>query len=79
MPRKTLQEEFDKKYIAANEIIEMMSVTRVAVLYARKRGILPEPIIVPGSKTHLWIRDDVKKNLEAWKMSLQARRGELVQ
>lgn len=72
------QKEFDSKYITGHEIQNDLKVTRTAILYARKRGALPDPVIVHGSGTFIWERKAVKPYLEAWRISLAVRRGELV-
>ncbi len=72
------QKEFDKQYITGHEIEREMGVTRTAILYARRRGALPYPVIVHGSGTFIWNRKALKPFLEAWKISLAVRRGEKV-
>lgn len=74
---KLQQEQFDAAYITANEICRELNVTRASIYTAQKRGILPAPIIVPGSKTQLWKRHMVMENLNKWKNAIQIRRGEL--
>lgn len=71
------QKEFDAKYITANEICKSMNLTRASIYSAQKRGILPPPIVVYGSKTHVWVREEVQPNLDKWNNALQIRRGTL--
>ncbi len=71
------QKEFDKKYITSSEIVAVMGVSRAAIVNARKRGILPEPVIVRGTGSHIWIRDEITANLKAWKTALEVRRGNI--
>lgn len=78
MKKSKFQKEFDKQYITGYEIERDMNVTRTAILYARKRGALPDPVVVHGSGTFIWNRKAVKPFLQAWKISLARRRGELV-
>lgn len=73
----TGQEEFDTIYITSSEICKALRVTRAAVVNARKRGLLPDPIVV-NDQILIWKRNRVKPYLEAWDISLQSRRGELV-
>lgn len=77
MKKTKLQKEFDAKYITGHEIQKDMKVTRTAILYARKRGALPDPIVVHGSGTFIWERKSVKPFLDSWKISLASRRGQL--
>lgn len=65
---------FNKTYISGAEIVKEVGVTRPALLYARRRGLLPDPIVVSPS-VHLWIRADVKPSIEQWKAELTAKRG----
>lgn len=71
------QEQFDKLYISSGEICRDLSVTRASLTYARKRGLVPEPIVVAGTQVYLWERAEVLRNLQAWKIVIQARRGQL--
>ncbi len=73
----TAQEEFDSTYITSIEICKTLLVTRASIVNATRRGLLPEPIHI-NKNIHLWKREDVVFRLEAWKLSLQSRRGELV-
>lgn len=71
------QEQFDDRYISSTEICKLLGISRATLVQARRRGILPEPIVVNTSQLHLWERSQVQDNLESWKFMLQARRGEL--
>lgn len=75
--KKTAQERFDELYITSSEIQEELNVERSTILNARRRGLLPEPILVRGVRAFIWERDKVRPYLEAWKISLASRRGEL--
>lgn len=79
MPKtaKQLQEEFDKKYITASEIVDRLNVSRIAIVTAKKRGILPTPIVLPGLKTQLWVRSAIKRNLDEWEKNLEYRRSKV--
>ena len=71
------QEAFDDKYITSTEITERLSVDRSSILYARRTGLLPNPIVIKGVRTFIWERDALKPYLDAWTITLKARRGEL--
>ncbi len=73
----TAQQKFDELYITGFEIAQRLNVPRSTVLHARRRGMLPDPIAVPGSGAFIWERASVQKHLDAWALNLQARRGEL--
>lgn len=68
------QEQFDAQYIAAPEIMKSLGVTRGALLYARRVGKLPEPIVVGNGILFIWDRMEVQPILEAWKAELLKRR-----
>ncbi|QJI53388.1 hypothetical protein vBAcoSR7M_66 [Alteromonas phage vB_AcoS-R7M] len=74
---KTAQQRFDETYITGYEIQTIMDVNRSTVLNARKRGILPQPIQVPGSRSFIWERTIVQPYIDAWKVALASRRREL--
>jgi hypothetical protein len=79
----TAQDEFDATYITSSEICAELKITRATIIMGRKRGMLPDAIEVrrPGGEPQLvlWRREKVRPFLDAWKLTLQARRGELVQ
>lgn len=77
MPKtvEQLQKEFDDKYITAHEIVERLQISRIAILNAKKSGRLPQPIMIPGLKTQLWVRRAIAKSLDGWERNLQDRRG----
>lgn len=76
--KKTAQQEFDEIYITSSEIVQELGVCRATLVNARRRGLLPDPIVVNGAQIFVWKRDVVRPYLDAWKLMLQARRGELV-
>jgi len=71
------QMEFDNKYITAHEIGEQLKVHRSTVLHARRRGVLPGAILVPGVNAFIWERNSLKRHLDAWGLALASRRSEL--
>lgn len=75
MTHNTPQEEFDRTYITSSEICHELDVSRPAILDARRRGLLPEPILVNGNQLTLWKRDEVRPYIEAWKATLDTRRA----
>lgn len=74
----TAQEVFDEKYITSTEIAETLNIERSTVMHGRRRGMLPEPILVKGVRLYIWERETVAPYISAWKLSLASRRGELV-
>lgn len=78
---RTAQDEFDETYITSTEICAELGVTRSTVLMGKKRGMLPDPISVnrpqQGAHIVIWKRQAVRPYIDAWKISLQSRRGEL--
>lgn len=75
--KNTSQERFDELYITSSEIQQELKVNRSAILYARRRGMLPEPIVVRGSRSFIWERERARPFIDAWALSLASRRGEL--
>lgn len=69
------QQLFDETYITGFEICQQLGIPRSTLLRARERAALPEPVLVPGVKAFIWERSKVAAAIEAWKESLQARRG----
>lgn len=68
------QERFDRSYISSSEIIQELKISRTALLYARRKGKLPEPIVI-SETIMVWERDTVMPFLITWKNKLNARRG----
>lgn len=74
----TAQERFDALYISSLAIAERLDVSRPAVLHARRRGILPDPVCVNDGQIYIWERATVEPYLKAWENSVKLRRGEQV-
>jgi hypothetical protein len=74
----TAQERFDALYISSLEIGERLGVSRPAVMHARRRGVLPEPVCVNDGQIYIWERKEVEPYLKAWETSVKLRRGEPV-
>lgn len=70
------QARFDEMYITSAEIMQRLGVTRSAILYARKTGKLPCAIEVQPGTLYIWERRKVEPYISAWKVILDARRGE---
>jgi hypothetical protein len=69
------QKNFDDTYITSAQIMRDLRVSRAGLLYARKRGLLPNPIVVNHGQLFIWERATVTPHLEAWQRILNARRG----
>lgn len=67
------QSRFQELYITGPEIADEMSVSRITVIQARKRGLLPGAFVVNGAP--VWERAPLKPYLQAWKLVLDVRRG----
>lgn len=65
------QKKFDELYISSKEILKRLNVTRATVSQAKKRGTLPEPIVVNNSS--LWERKEVEPALQSWEASMRAK------
>lgn len=72
----TAQTRFDGKYITSTQIMKDLNVSRTALLNARKRGLLPDPVVVNDGQLYLWERTPLlNTNIEAWKLMLGLRRN----
>ncbi len=67
------QKRFDERYMTAAEIGHECKVSRVSVMRARARDLLPDAILV-GDNLYIWERDGVKPYIDAWKTILDVRR-----
>lgn len=72
---ETAQQRFDRMYITSAEICKVMGVNRTTVLAAKKRGMLPDPILVNDQLVCLWEREAVKPYIDAWKLLFATRRS----
>lgn len=75
---RSAQKRFDETYISSSEICRTLSISRAAIVNARRRGLLPDPVVVNDIQLYLWERSTVKPYLDAWTIMLGARRGALV-
>lgn len=71
---KTSQEKFNEKYITSSEIVKELGISRPAVLYARRNGILPDAIKIDGINVYLWEREKIMSRLKDYQESINARR-----
>ena len=70
----TAQARFDRRYITSSEIGERLQVSRPAIHFRRKAGLLPDPIVVHGNQLQMWERDAIEPHLVEWEKSLTERR-----
>lgn len=68
------QQDFDRDYITSSEICNELGVTRPAIHFRRKAGLLPGAIQVYGQQLLIWKRADIQPWLDEWKTSIQAKR-----
>lgn len=71
------QKAFDEKYITSSEIQKELKIERSTLLNARRRGMLPNPVIVQGVGAFIWERKELQPYLDAWRLSLSVRRKEI--
>lgn len=69
------QAEFDEKYITAAQLMKDMDISRAGLQYARQCGRLPTPIVLNDGRLFIWLREEVKPFLDAWRLQLTSRRG----
>lgn len=68
------QETFNKTYVTSTEIGRRLGVTRSAVIQARQKGLLPDPIFVENHLV-LWERDKVEPHVREWDKRRKERAG----
>ena len=69
------QQRFDQHYMTSSEVAQEVGVNRTTVLQARRKGYLPEPIVVNDGQVILFERHVVRPFIDAWKVLLTARRA----
>ena len=74
-PINDAQQRFNAAYITTTEVQRKLGVSRAAVLYARRRGILPEPIVVNDGQLTIWEREALQPYYDAWRAKLCATRA----
>lgn len=77
MTEPSAQSRFDSTYITSGEICNRLQVAKSSIVHARKRGILPDPVVVSDGQFYLWERTTINPYLDAWEISLNSRRGRL--
>lgn len=68
------QERFDQTYITSSEVGKRLGVTRPAIHFRRKAGLLPNAIAVQDNQLFIWERDSIEKHLKQWEDQLQSKR-----
>lgn len=71
---QSAQAHFDKVYVTSYEVQKTLNVQRSTVTTANKKGLLPDPITIPGSRTFIWEREKVMPYIDAWRVVLETRR-----
>lgn len=74
-PVETAQQRFDRVYITSSELCRTLRVTRPAIMQARRRRLLPDPIAVNGASLYVWERAHLQPYVDAWRIVLNARRS----
>ena len=69
------QERFNRTYITSTEICQRLEVTRPAIHFRRKAGLLPNSIHIYGQQLLIWERGPIEPYLLKWEESLAAKRG----
>ncbi len=70
----TAQKEFDELYITSSEIGRRLEVTRAAIIQARAKGWLPDPIKIENHIT-IWKRGDIEPHVANWEKRRNNRVG----
>lgn len=68
------QERFDKAYITSTEIGQRLQVTRPAIHFRRKAGLLPGAIRVSDNQLFIWERDKIEPHLLEWEQQQNSKR-----
>ncbi len=61
------QQEFDKKYITASEVMDILQISRAGFLYQRRAGKLPNAILVNDGRVVIWLRAEIESIVEQWR------------
>lgn len=61
------QQEFDKKYITASEVMDILQISRAGFLYQRRMGKLPNAILVNDGRVVIWLRAEIESIVEQWR------------
>lgn len=68
------QARFDSMYITSTEIGQRLNVTRPAIHFRRRDGLLPDAIQVSGNQLYIWERSKIEPHLQRWEEQLKAKR-----
>lgn len=68
------QDRFNQTYITSSEVGRRLGVTRPAIHFRRKAGLLPNAIAVQDSQLFIWERDAIEPYLKKWEEHLQSKR-----
>lgn len=66
-----LQAEFDAKYIGVPECLKRLRISRTSFLYGRRKGWMPNGILVPGSTIGLFLRSEAEPFMNQWARQLE--------
>lgn len=69
----TQQEQFDREFITATEIVERLGISRSTLTRAIARKFVPAPIRTSDGQTTIWKRKDLEPILETWAKLLPLR------
>lgn len=69
------QRRFDETYVTAHEIAKTLNVSRTTVHHARKRGALPDPILVGPDLIYIWERVATQPYIDALRDQALARKA----
>ena len=72
---QSAQQRFEDRYVTSQEICKRLHITRATVVHARRRGLLPDAIAVPGVQLIIWERAAIERYVAAWELMLRARRN----
>ena len=68
------QDKFDKAYITSTEIAQRLGVTRPAIHFRRKAGLLPGSICVSNNQLMIWERDSIEPHIVQWEEQIKSKR-----
>lgn len=68
------QQEFDEKYITSSEVCKLLDMSRPVLLHHRKKGKLPNEILLQNGQLVLWERKFIAPYLETLSQARNARR-----
>lgn len=72
---RTAQQRFDDIYMTSSDIGRELGISRATLVQGRKRGMLPDPIVVNEGQIVLYERAIVRPYLDAWKLVLDIKKS----